>query len=110
MRDPSYSKRVLWRNVSLCMREKYGRENITRLSKEAQVGPATIHRIKTAETSVGLEVLDRIAAVFELEPWHLLVPSFDPKNPPVVSLSRAEREFYERMKDAANKLINPPKT
>lgn len=106
MEPPCDSKAVLWRNVLLAMEHRYGKENITRLAREAKVGNGTIQRIKEANTSVGLEVLDKIAHVFNLEPWHLLVPSFDPNNPPVVYLSHAERDFYERMREAAKKLIN----
>lgn len=108
-RESNYSKKILWRNIQLAMHVKYGKENITRLAKEAGVGHGTIQRIKAAETSIGIEILDRLADVFHVEPWHLLVPTFDPNNPPVVHLSATERDFYERMREAARKLLNSSK-
>lgn len=75
------SRPVLWRNVLALMHKKYGKENISQLSKEAKVGLATVSRIKGGGTSVGLEVIDRISAVLGVEPWQLIHPQFDPAHP-----------------------------
>ncbi len=96
------SRKVVWSSVSALMRKHWGTENLNRLAREAKVGPATAVRLKMQETSVGLEVLDRIAAVFNVETWQLLVPGMDPEAPPVLlPVSKAEREFYARMVNAA---------
>lgn len=63
---------------------RYGKENLTRLSVECEFGPGTASRLKKMETSVGLDILEKLAAYFYLEPWQLLVPNFDPKSPPKV--------------------------
>lgn len=71
------SKVVLWENVTSLMKKRYGKENLTRLAAEAEFGPGTSSRIKKMETSVGTDVLDQLAKLFELETWQLLVPGLD---------------------------------
>ena len=92
------SKALLWRNVAALMRKRYGSENLNRLARDAKIGPATASRIKDMKTSVGLDVIDRIASVFGLVAWQLLVPDLDPTNIPVVMITADERKFYEKIK------------
>lgn len=73
---------------------------INELKRRSGVSVASISRIKEAETSVGLDILERLAQVFGLQPWHLLVPGLDPSNPPVTHITEAERELYARIKRA----------
>jgi hypothetical protein len=76
----------------------WGKENLTRLSREAKIGPASCSRIKEMQTSVGLDVVDKIAEVFSLEMWQLLTPMLDPTNPPATKpISQSERQLYERL-------------
>lgn len=84
------------------MTHRWGGENLTRLSREAQIGPGSCSRIKAQQTSVGLEIIDKIARLFSLDTWQLFVPGLDPKSPPVLApMSEAERAFYLRMLTAA---------
>lgn len=76
------SKAVLWQNVATLMKARYGKENLTKLAQDAKIGPGTASRIKAQETSVGLDVVESIAAVFKMEAWQLLVPEIDPSKPP----------------------------
>jgi hypothetical protein len=94
-------KRLLWDNVSRLMTHHWGGENLTRLSREADIGPGTCTRMKNQETSIGIDILAKVASVFGLQAWHLLTPDLDPRNPPVVHLNRSEREMYERLRQAA---------
>lgn len=89
---------VLWQNVASLMKHKYGKENLTRLANDSGCGPGTVSRIKAQQTSVGLDVLEKVAGVFDLQPWHLLTPDLDPENPPVIWLNREERALYARLK------------
>jgi len=68
------SKKVLWENVSALMQREFGKENLTKLAKKAGFGPGTSTRLKDQETSVGTDILDSIAANFNIEPWQLLMP------------------------------------
>lgn len=91
-------KAILWANVSALMRHHWGKENLTRLSREAGIGPGTATRMKEQSTSIGLEVLQSVARCFDLQAWHLLTPNLDPTNPPVIYLCREEASLYARMK------------
>lgn len=96
------SRRIVWASISALMLKHWGEENLNRLARAAKVGPATVVRIKGQQTSVGLEVLDKIADVFGVHTWQLLVPGMDPeKLPTLLPVTQAEREFYERMLKAA---------
>ena len=101
------SRELLWASVSALMKKHYGRENLTKLAKDCEIGPATASRMKAQQTSVGLDVIDRIAKRFHVEPWSLLVPGFNPDHAPTLQpLSAREAELYERFKAVAKELIN----
>jgi transcriptional regulator with XRE-family HTH domain len=67
-------RNTLWLNVQALMVAKYSAENLTRLAFDAGVGLGTATRIKQASTSVGLDVIAKIATVFGVAPWQLLAP------------------------------------
>ena len=71
------SKKVLWDNVSRLMDKRYGKENLTKLAKDAKMGPGSATRIKNQETSVGTDILDQLAVALEVQTWQLLVPDLD---------------------------------
>ena len=98
------TKKVLWINVLAIMDYHYGKENLSRFARETGCGPGTATRIKNMSTSVGIDVLEKIADRFKLQPWQLLTPNLDPANPPVAYLSSYERELYQRLKLAAESL------
>ena len=102
------SRAVLWANVQALMQHHWKGENINRLAREAGVGPATVDRLKKQKTSVGIEVIDKLAPVFALESWQLLVPGLQPASTPaLLPQSEAERAFYARMLEAAKALKLP---
>lgn len=91
-------KAAIWENISGFMALRWGRENTSRLAREAGLGLATINRLKQQETSTGVDVLEKIAHVFEVQVWQLLVPGMDPKNPPVLKVGgTTELEFYKAL-------------
>lgn len=99
-------KRVLWENVAALMHAKYGGENINKLSREAGVGPASIQRIKEAETSVGLDVVAKVAKALHVDPWQLLFPKLHDSS--FVSLCRAYTDADEagrQLLDAAAETV-----
>lgn len=101
----SDTKQILWENVTNLMLHHWGKVNLSELSRKASIGLATCDRIKKQETSVGTDVLEKIADVFHLQAWHLLTPHLDPRNPPVIWLTQTERDLYENMRNAARKLV-----
>jgi hypothetical protein len=99
------SKTVLWKSVSALMLKHYGRENLTRLAADCKIGPGSATRIKEGKTSVGLDIVDKIAKHFHLQPWELLVPSFDPANRPTLqAVTEAERKLWERLREVAKEI------
>jgi transcriptional regulator with XRE-family HTH domain len=105
----SDSRKVLWKSVSALMASHYGGENLTRLAKDCGFGPATSSRLKEAKTSVGIEVIDKIAKHFHVQAWELLVPGFDPGNRPTLQpLTEQERKLHERLREIAKELKETP--
>ncbi len=89
------------------MEHHWGGENLSRLAREADIGPGSATRLKQQQTSVGIELVEKVARLFHLEAWQLLVPGFDPKSPPtLLPMSEAERAFYERLLQAARAFKN----
>lgn len=66
------SKVLLWQNVTALMLKRYEREHLTNFAKDVGISPGTATRIKVQATSVGIDVLDKIAAYFKIESWQLL--------------------------------------
>ena len=63
MGDHVNSKSTLWASVLALMNQHYGGENLQRFAKDADIGIATVQRIKEQQTSIGLNVLDKISAL-----------------------------------------------
>lgn len=92
-------KDVLWDNVSKLMKHHFGKENLNRLSEECGIGLATAQRLKQRQTSVGIDIIEKIAERFALQPWQILVPGFDATNTPtLLPVSPQERQLYERLR------------
>ena len=90
---------VLWTNLQALMRKHYGKENLSRLAEDCGFAQSTATRIKQQQTATGLDKVDMIARKFNLAAWQLLVPGFDPGNPPVLQpVSETERKLYRVFK------------
>lgn len=87
------------------MQKHYGREMLGRFAKDCGIGPATMTRIKAQDTSVGVDILDSIAKHFNLQPWELLVPTFDPGNRPTLApISETEKKLQLRLQELMKEL------
>lgn len=75
-----------------------------KVGDKAKLPARTIGRIRNAEVSCSVDTLAKIAAVFGVEPWAMLVDKYDPKNPPVRTITQAERDFYAQTKKAFESL------
>lgn len=67
------------------------------LSKKLE--PRNIHRIIAGTQSPTLDLLSEIGAAVDMDSWQLLVPGLDPSNPPVVTMTKAERDFYRKVRE-----------
>lgn len=70
----STARCTLWGRIHALMIERWGSENQNRLAREACVGVATIARMKASDTSIGLDVLDKVARALGVEAWQLICP------------------------------------
>lgn len=72
---------VLAANVQRLM-DFVGEGTQTGLEKATKVPQKTISRVLNQENSSQLATIEDLARGAGLEPWQLLVPGLDPKNPP----------------------------
>ena len=73
-------KSYLWASIEKLMLAKWGKPNVSRLAREAGLGHGTAVRLQSDDgvTSIGLDKVERIARIFDVEPWKMLDPAFDP--------------------------------
>lgn len=69
------TRAILWANLSALMKAKWGKENLTQLRLKAGVGASAMSEMKEGVRSVGTDVLDKLAEVFEVKPYELLMPN-----------------------------------
>lgn len=72
-----------------------------KMKTDYKIGVGTYQRVQQAKTSIGINVVAKIAHAFHLEPWQLMVPNLDPSNPPVFALTESERNLYRKLREAA---------
>lgn len=98
---------TIWQNVRALMLHHYQREDLTRLARECAFAQSTASRIKAGTHATGIDKLDAIARRFHLATWQLLVPGFDPKNPPALQpVSEKERKLYERIMTSVKEIAS----
>jgi hypothetical protein len=73
--EPADTKGLLWANALLLMEEHYGGEALGRFATDVGIGAASMTRLKKQDTAVGVDILEKIANRFELQPWQLLAPN-----------------------------------
>ena len=102
---PKDSKSAVWVSVEKLMLDRWGRVNLSRMARESGLALGTASRLQHGndDGSIGLDKVEKIAALFNVEPWQLLDPNFDPKKSPV-GLSSQARELasaFDRITDQA---------
>ena len=103
---PTNMKRVIWENLTALMESHWGAVNLNQLAREAGIGPASVTRIKNQETSIGIDLLEKLASIFDLQPWQLLVPGLNPGNLPVLSVGGdTEQIFYKTLESIRKEIV-----
>lgn len=74
------AKSQLWTAVEKLMLQHYGKINISRLSRDADIGLGTVARLQNADLGIGLDKVEKIAKAFNLEVHELLNPNFAPSD------------------------------
>ena len=91
-------------NLDTLMKHREGLSTNHRVADKIKIPARTVGRIRNAETSCQIDTLAKLAKAFDIEPWQLLVPNYDPTNPPVRVQTRAERDLYARMRSDLTKI------
>lgn len=72
------------------------------LSERADVSLSTVQRVLAGQVGASLDVIEQLAAVFDVSVYQLLLPNLDAENPQVVTgASAAERRWYATLRRAA---------
>lgn len=74
------------------------------VARRAGVDQRTVGRILNREHSPTVTQLERLARAFSISPWQLLVPDYDPRDPPSITLTNSEREAWTTMRIAAESI------
>lgn len=72
--DKPNLKQVLWENIQMLMQRDFKGSNKGRVAERGGFAPANMTRVAKAETDVGIELIEKIAGVFDVEPWQLITP------------------------------------
>lgn len=67
------------------------------LEKLSGISRPTIRGMREGTRDVGIDTLQAVAEVFEIQAWTLLVPHLDPSNPPTKPMSKTEVQLYKRL-------------
>lgn len=92
--------------LSAGMASADGTPNQSEMKRRSKVDQRTIGRILARELNPSIEKVEQLAKVFGLHAWQMLIPDLDPRNPPVVVMSQAERDFYKRIEEL--RMTEPP--
>lgn len=91
-------REIIWRNVLALMQHHYGKENLTRLAEDCGWSPNQGSLIKKQQTYLTLKTLIPLCSRFNIEPWMLLHPDFDPANPPSAVLNWRQAAALEALR------------
>jgi hypothetical protein len=89
------AKAVVIENVKLLMTTKYGKINITAFGRDTGISNGGTQRVLDPDTSVGVDLLARIADHFKIEIWQLLAPNLGQ----ALKLSPAELEAVRKIRE-----------
>lgn len=85
---PSSALQVLSQNLDRLMQGSKEYNAQAAVARKAKVDQKTISRIIHKTNEPSLDKLERIAAVFGLQPWQMLVPGLQPEVPPQLAEQR----------------------
>jgi transcriptional regulator with XRE-family HTH domain len=86
------------------LRNSYGM-NKAEFARYCGIQQPVYQRMESGDLMPHIESLNKVANKCGMQVWQLLVPNFDPANPPVLRQpSDVEREFYKRIKEAMRDL------
>lgn len=102
--------KIVAANVARLLAASYGPRTQKDLRARAGIAQSTVSRILRGNQGAGIDVVEQIAHAYGLEAWQLMVPGFDPANPPILrSMSEQETQLYERLRALSAEFARLPK-
>ena len=93
------------KNLAALMRADGALSSQNGLASASKVPQSTIGRLLRGEQSPTLDMVERLARAFDLEPWQMLVPELEPSNPPITKqIDDVQRQLFAKFKQAAEDL------
>lgn len=74
------------------------------VAKASGLDQRTVGRVLNLEHACSVTAVGRLAAVWRLEAWQLLVPNLRAADPPYLALTRSERDAWNNVRIAAETL------
>lgn len=94
-------EKVLAENLRALMATHLDLDSQPKLAKAAKLNQTTIGRVLGAKHRVQIDTLESLARAFHLEPYQLLIPGLNARNPQVLRmLNAAEERLYKALEDA----------
>lgn len=98
---------IFVRNLKLLMATNRHLKSQNQLAKQSKVGQTTISRIIRREQEPTLELMEKLIRPFDVLPWQMLIPDFDPADPPVTKrVDLQQRLLLERFKHVAEEVAH----
>lgn len=92
-------KQIIAANLNRIVRARF--PNPESAAKAAKIAPQQLRRILAADHAITMRTVEKLAEGFGFEPYQLLVPGLDPKNPQVLRmLSPEEETLYKALEEA----------
>ena len=92
-------KDIVGANVKALMRVKDA--DFAAACKRLGMKETQLKRVIAGKHGITMSTLQRIAEGYDVQPYQLLVPGLDPKNPQVLrALSQAELNLYKALEEA----------
>lgn len=96
---------VLAQNLRALLFSKVGPTSQMELHRKSGVTQSTVGRLLRGEVAATIDTLTQIGKAYHLQPWQLLVPNLDPKNPPVLQpVTEKEKALYDRLQATVREL------
>ena len=94
------SRRILADNIARMIGGSDGqvRGKVRGWALANQLDVRKIDRLVKQDFVTTVDTLDEIAAAIGCQPWQLLVPNMNLADPPMLVMSKSEREIYDRIR------------
>lgn len=101
MRSPNFVRQIIGANLKALMKNHPHLDSQMKIQTKTKgrVSQRTVGRILEGSVSVTVDNLAELADIFGLQPWQMLLPNLDPKNPQLVpAITPAEKALYDSLK------------